>query len=527
MSTILRRAISKKRLDKIESNRPEVQNSAGVDFEWIPYEGKYEHHKTRIFEVCFTTNMGERIELHISAYGDSSNPEKALIQDILHYLNQFPLTFGWYSTGVVVYDEKTGQRVRGRDSDLFILHQRCLFHGLDSPVELSPKKTYTRFKDCNKKHIDLYKVFEKNIVRKNLFDDRYRTTDLDSVSRALLGIGKYGKLNAGTINISSLPVEEQMRYVRRDSELAMRLAQYNNCLVLRMMKVFAGYAGDLDYYFTCHTDVSIWWANRYRTMLESGECDVSFTPNFRLDKQDIGGGEHIPPAKGFFVGTNVYELDVQSLYPSVAIKDNFSFDTLNCTCCESNEKARVRQETIDEINEILQEKNLPRRVDKYWVCQNQNRIIEQRQGAYPKVIQLALSDRSKYKKLLREEKDKVKPDLMLIEEYDTRQIGAKLFANAGYGVFGNPRFKYANYQVAECITGEGRRILKQMTTLAKSEPYNFDVVFGFTDSVFFKDVGGIDDKKVGDFIQDCQTKFEVTPEKKNVFMNSILYGKKN
>ena len=70
--------------------------------------------------------------LHISWYSDRPNPEKALIQDILFYLNQFPLTFGWY--------DDTGLRIKGRDSDFFVLHQRCVFHHLISPIEV--KKTY-------------------------------------------------------------------------------------------------------------------------------------------------------------------------------------------------------------------------------------------------------------------------------------------------------------------------------------------------------------------------------------------------
>jgi hypothetical protein len=114
-----------------------------------------------------------------------------MVQDILSYLNQFPLTFGWYTTGVAVYDEKTGLRVRDRESDLFVLHQRCIFYDLSSPVEV--KKTYARLKDPNKKHIDLCRVFGKPIVQNNLFGGKYRTTSLDSVSRALLGMEKHGK----------------------------------------------------------------------------------------------------------------------------------------------------------------------------------------------------------------------------------------------------------------------------------------------------------------------------------------------
>src|SRR5215472_11229009 len=97
--TLSASAVSKKRLDKIDSNRSEVKDSASIDLEWIPYKGKYEHNKTEIFAASFCTNLGDRIVLHISRYSDiSPNPEKALIQDILFYLNQFPLTFGWYTT---------------------------------------------------------------------------------------------------------------------------------------------------------------------------------------------------------------------------------------------------------------------------------------------------------------------------------------------------------------------------------------------------------------------------------------------
>ena len=315
--TLSASAVSKKRLDKIESDRPEVKDSASIDLEWIPFKGKYEHDKTKIFAACFCTNWGERIVLHISRYSTNSNPEKALIQDILFYLNQFSLTFGWYSTGVTVYDDTGLNRVRGRDSDFFVLHQRCIFHHLSSPVEV--KKTYARFVNSNKSHIDLNRVFSKPIIQNGVFEGRYRTTDLDSVSRALLGVGKYGKLNAGTSDISSLPIEEQMRYVRRDSELAMLLAQHNNCLALRIMKIFAGYA-KMDYYVVCHTEISIWYANRYRKMLESGECTVFYTPSYKLDKQSIGGGHHTPPTKGFFIGTKIYELDVKGLYPKLSIK---------------------------------------------------------------------------------------------------------------------------------------------------------------------------------------------------------------
>ena len=126
--------------------------------------------------------------------------------------------------------------------------------------------------------------------------------------------------------------------------------------------------------------------------------------------------------------------------------------------------------------------------------------------------------------MLKEEKEKNDCDLRLVEEYQTHQLGAKLFANAGFGLFGNEYFEFANYQVAECITAEGRRIHKQMELLAQNKPFNFKVVFGFTDSTFFN---AETDIKVQDFIRKCKDELGVIIELKTVFVNSIFYLKKN
>ena len=63
-----------------------------------------------------------------------------------------------------------------------------------------------------------------------------------------------------------------------------------------------------------------------------------------------------------------------------------------------------------------------------------------------------------------------------------------------------------------------------MEKKGQSEPYNFKVVFGFTDSTFFKDAT---DDMIQEFIKDCKDNLGITVELKNVFVNSIFYGKKN
>jgi DNA polymerase elongation subunit (family B) len=163
------------------------------------------------------------------------------------------------------------------------------------------------------------------------------------------------------------------------------------------------------------------------------------------------------------------------MYPSIVINNNISFDTLNCICCKYDPQAEISQATIDVINQHLQENQIDRRVSKYWICRK-------RKGAFPIILEQVLSDRDNYLKLLEQEKLKHEPDDFLLLEYGTHQIGAKLFANAGFGLFANEYFRFKNYKVAECITGEGRRIHQQMELLATQN--GFDIVFGFTDSTF-------------------------------------------
>jgi hypothetical protein len=208
-------------IKEIKSYRNEVINSASLDLEWIPYKGKYQHNKTQIYAAAFCTNWGQRIVLHISKYQNSKhpNPEKALIMDILFYFNQFPVTFGWYTTGIAVYDDKTGKRIMGKDSDFFLLHQRCLYYNLDSPFEIGYKGSYIALKKGSyNKHIDLKKVYGKKVIQNNVFEGKYGTPSLENVSSALLGISKYDNIDAGIVNILDKPIDIQKKYVKRDAE---------------------------------------------------------------------------------------------------------------------------------------------------------------------------------------------------------------------------------------------------------------------------------------------------------------------
>jgi hypothetical protein len=292
----------------VKSNNMLVQNSAAVDLEWIPFDGEYSHDKTRISSAAFCTNQGKRIVLHISLFKQYPNPERKMIKYIVDNLNKFDTTFGWYSTGVRKFNEKRG-KYEGQYSDLFLLHQRCICHEIQdlSPIALGERNNTPYLKDNKKKHIDLYKIYTKEIIKNGVFNKKYRTHKLEDVGQSLLGIGKYTYIDPVTStkiivdgeNVNDLPFDIQMRYVARDAELTMLLASYNDCLALEIMKYFALYS-KMDYYRCCHTEVSQWYSNIYKNMIKTGECFFEYNRNKKIAKLYFAGGNSVQPKKGFY-----------------------------------------------------------------------------------------------------------------------------------------------------------------------------------------------------------------------------------
>ena len=508
----------------IKSNNLLVQNSASIDFEWIPFEGEYSHNKTQITSAAFCTNNGERTVLHISRFKHYSNPERKLIKIIIENLNKYYLTFGWYSTGVRNYNEKKN-KYEGNYSDLFLLHQRCIYHGIEdlSPIALGHRNSTPYFKDNIKKHIDLYRVYSKEIIKNGIFNKEYRTDKLDDVAQTLLRIGKYTYTDPTTgqkiivtgENVNDLPLDKQMRYVARDAELTMMLAYYNDCIALEIMKYIAFYS-EMDYYRCCYVGVSQWYSNIYNKMIERGECELQY--ECKIPKQYIAGGNSIHPKRGFYKNDPIDELDVKGMYPSIAIKHNISFETVNCLCCGNNQRAQAPSEVMTEINNSLLELKKEVRSKPYWICQKRN-------GAFPTKLQELISERSKYQVMLKEERSKPleQQDNNKIIEYEARQTALKLLANAGYGAFAREEFDFSDYRVSELITGYGRLIHKQLERIAL-EKFGFETVFGFTDSIFIKNAAI---ESINYFITEYKERFNITLEHKNRFLNTIIFDKKN
>ena len=96
--------------------------------------------------------------------------------------------------------------------------------------------------------------------------------------------------------------------------------------------------------------------------------------------------------------------------------------------------------------------------------------------------------------------------------------------NGIYGLFGTDFFEFADYRVAELTTAFGRKVLQYMRETAK-EVYNFEVIYGDTDSIFVTSIKEID--LIDKFITECWIVDEVDVEVDKVFTKFLITKKKH
>lgn len=492
------------------SNSSALQNYVAFDLEWRDnHDDNGSGNNRTIYAAAFIDNHGNSRVLHLSDFVKSSDkPERQLLLNINQELLRYDMSIGWYSTGIAKYHEDTQEYLDGVDSDLATLHGRCLANGIDSIVDFnSAGMPYVR----DRNHIDLHSVFGKPMVQTTIFKNAYRTLKLDEVSRAVLSgeqqtveavAGKYKGLTGK--DVQSVPIEEQKKYVLRDAELVMRLSKHNNSEVLDALEAISELTG-LDFERVCRTGISTWWATIFDTMVRNGECKIPSLGSIDRSREKSSselryvGGSVLQPKKGLY--HDLIVVDVTSLYPTMAILRNLSFDTINCGCCED-----ILQYRIDK--DITKDCKIE---EEYWVCR-------QKEGAFPKKLEIFKEERLKQKKL----GNRVK------------QLALKVLINGGYGVFGSQYFKYYDPRVAELITAYGRYTISKMKDIAQN--MGFEIVYGDTDSLFLHLENNIDANKTGlslnteesvsKFKEECSKRLGIEVEHTKTYRTAIISDKK-
>lgn len=162
------------------------------------------------------------------------------------------------------------------------------------------------------------------------------------------------------------------------------------------------------------------------------------------------GGLVRAPAQGMH--ENVVVLDFRSMYPSLMIKYNISFDTIS----EDGEN----------------------------IAPNGYRFRSSPEGFLPHALKTLLEERRKIQEKLRQ----VLPDSVEARVLDARQRAVKIIANAIYGYTGWVGARWYTREVAEATTAWGREVIS--LAINKAEELGMQVVYSDTDSLFLKNYEG-------------------------------------
>lgn len=500
-------------MNSILSTFPDLRNKllkgtyAAIDTEFkVNYQNKSK--PFTIYAASLVDSKNKKVARHLTDFG-YHEAEKELVKWLMHEMVKYELTIGWYSKGVRI--QKDDGTYGGKDSDLKVIDTICRYYDIPSIVRFDIRDIpyvggYDRYLTRGSQeyaslnrynwyyHIDLYEVYKKPIVKSIIYCNKYKSLGLAAVCKGILGEDKYQDLDG--LQIQKMSKQEQLNYVAQDANLVMKLSKHNNYEILDLMNAISIITG-VPFDRVCHTQISTWWKKLIEDRINGSECIFTIA---QVKKRKYSGGYVIEPKIGFYDNQSVYVLDVRSLYPSMMIIRNISFDTVNCECCKDIPSAKVGGEIMKLINSNLADEE--KRQD-YWVCKS--RVYP---GIIPQLLQQFRDERFRQQELGNE----------------PMQLALKNLINGCYGLFGSEFFEFSDYRVAELTTAYGRQTLQHMQHIAK-EVYNFTIIYGDTDSLFVTDL-----KKENDimkFIAECSILLDIDVEVSKVYKKFLITKKKH
>ena len=320
---------------------------AAIDTEYRQINNQSKQYE--LFAAAIVDSNGIVKAAHKLDFTTSKNPEKELVIWIMNQILEYKLTLGWYSKGVKLLKEDGS--FTGRDSDLKVIDDACKYYNIPSIIAFDKRGIpYVRgysYGLCNQNpyyasknrfdwyyHVDLYQVYKKPMVKTTIYHNKYRDLSLDSVARALINECKLENLDG--LQIQKFPKEKQLEYGIQDAALVMKLSIHNDFEILDLMNAISAIT-KLPFDRVCHTGISTWWNKIIEDKIANGECRF---PTYKIGKRQYKGGRVIEPITGYYNDRLVYVLDVKSLYPTMMINNNISFETVNCNCCVNKKEAQ-------------------------------------------------------------------------------------------------------------------------------------------------------------------------------------------
>jgi len=176
-------------------------------------------------------------------------------------------------------------------------------------------------------------------------------------------------------------------------------------------------------------------------------------------------------------------LDFASLYPSIMIANNFSYETM------------VKSDKYDNLEgvdykDIIWTEDSGKETERV----ESVRFVQNKKGILPIMLEKLWTQRKAIKKEMKVIKKKIsesnseseKAELQaLYEVKDGFQLAMKVSMNSIYGFTGAKLGRLPEKRIAASVTAEGRRMIKDCKSHVEST-YNCKVVYGDTDSIYVK-----------------------------------------
>ncbi|MGQ9478433.1 MAG: DNA-directed DNA polymerase I [Thermoproteota archaeon] len=401
-----------------------------------------------IISVAFKTNTGEdnvyvldnsdweeydgvKKTIHVS-------DERKLITEVFKEVKKYPF--------IVTFN--------GDKFDLLYLYNRAK----KLSVEETPLEKGRDYVDLRHGvHIDLYRVFFNKSIQNYAYGGVYKEATLDAIGKAILGKGKI----ALSEEIWNLSPKELAEYCFRDAEITFELAANKDYLLLKLLILFMRISR-LPMEDVVRHGVSTWIKSmllsihRRNNYLIPRQEDILRLKGEKRSEAIIKGKKYrgaivLEPKPGLYF--NLVILDFASLYPSIIMNFNISYETVRCTHeeCKSNTPMG----------------------SPHWICKKRRGIESSAIGALREL-------RVKYyQPLSKKAETKEKRDF-----YDVIQRAIKVFINASYGVMGADSFHFYAPCAAETVTWIGRGIFTELVETATK--LGIEVIYGDTDSIFLR-----------------------------------------
>ena len=146
----------------------------------------------------------------------------------------------------------------------------------------------------------------------------------------------------------------------------------------------------------------------------------------------------------------VMSFDLNSLYPHLIMQYNISPETL------VNSGVKLEEGMVDKILD-----GKIRNTTEYCMTPNGAYFRKDKRGFLPEIMENIYNDRTKYKRLMLDAKQKYEDTkdpkfLKDISKYNNIQMAKKISLNSAYGAIGNNWFRYFDLRIATAITTSGQ-----------------------------------------------------------------------